>query len=74
MYISNVYQSSLRFHCQRFSNNAKPIFTDQELLTVYFFCGAYQRYFNIKEIHTFTKEYLRHGSQTCPLIIHSTIG
>ena len=58
MYICDVYQSSLKFYCQRFSNNATPIFTDQELLTVYLFCGAYQRYFSIKEIHTFTKEYL----------------
>ena len=56
MYICDVYQSSLKFYCQRFSNNATPIFTDQELLTVYLFCGAYQRYFSIKEIHTFTKD------------------
>ena len=58
MYICDVYQSLLKFYCQRFSNNATPIFTAQELLTVYLFCGAYQRYFSIKEIHTFTKEYL----------------
>ena len=58
MYICDIYESSLKFCCQRFSNNATPIFTDQELLTVYLFCGAYQRYFSIKEIHTFTKEYL----------------
>jgi len=58
MYICDIYQSSLKFYCQRFSNNATPIFTDQELLTVYLFCGAYQRYFQIKEIHTFTEEYL----------------
>lgn len=58
MYICDVYRSSLKFYCRRFSNNANPIFTDQELLTVYLFCGTYQRNFNIKEIHTFTKEYL----------------
>ncbi len=58
MYICDVYESSLKFYCQRFSNNANPTFTDQELLTAYLFCGAYQRYFSIKEIHTFTKEYL----------------
>lgn len=58
MYICDVYQSSLRFHCQRFSNNSNPEFTDEEVLTVYLFCGYYQRYLNIKEIHTFTKEYL----------------
>lgn len=58
MYICNVYESSLKFYCQRFSNNNHPIFTDQELLTVYLFYGAYQQYFKIKDIHTFTKEYL----------------
>ena len=58
MYICDIYPSSLKFHCQRFSNNTTLIFTDQELLTVYLFCGAYQCYFSIKEIHTFTKEYL----------------
>ena len=58
MYICDVYESSLKFYCQRFSNNNHPIFTDQELLTVYLFCGAYQQYFKIKDIHTFTKEYL----------------
>ena len=58
MYICDVYESLLRFYCQRFSNNNHPIFTDQELLTVYLFCGAYQQYFKIKDIYTFTKEYL----------------
>ena len=38
MYICDVYESSLKFYCQRFSNNNHPIFTDQELLTVYLFC------------------------------------
>lgn len=35
-----------------------PEFTDEEVLTVYLFCGYCQRYFSIKEIHTFAKEYL----------------
>ena len=58
MYICDVYKSSLRFYCQRFSNNSNPEFTDEEVLTVYLFCGYCQRYFGIKEIHTFAKEYL----------------
>lgn len=58
MYICNIYESSLKFYCQRFSNNCNPTFTDQKLFTVYLFCGAYQQYFKIKDIHTFTKEYL----------------
>lgn len=58
MYICDVYKSSLCFYCQRFSNNSNPEFTDEEVLTVYLFCGYCQRYFGIKEIHTFAKEYL----------------
>lgn len=58
MYICNVYQSSLCFHCQRFSNNSNPKFTDEEIFTVYPFCGYFQRCFDIRDIHTFAKEYL----------------
>lgn len=42
MYVYDVYEPSLKFYCQRFCNNSNPIFTDQELLTVYLFFGAYQ--------------------------------
>ena len=58
LYICNAYKSSLRFYCQRFSNNSNPEFTDEELLTVYLFCSYCQRYFGIREIHTFAQEYL----------------
>lgn len=58
MYICDVYKSSLRFYCQRFSNNSNPEFTDEEVLTVYLFCGYCQRYFGIKQIYTFANEYL----------------
>ena len=58
MYICDVYKSSLRFYCQRFSNNSSPGFTDEEVFTVYLFCGYCQRCFGIREIHTFAREYL----------------
>lgn len=58
MYICDVYKSTLHFYCQRFSNNSNPEFTDEEILTIYLFCGYCQRYFGINEIHTFAKEYL----------------
>ena len=58
MYIRDVYKSTLRFYCQRFSNNSNLEFTDEEILTIYLFCGYCQRYFGINEIHTFAKEYL----------------
>ena len=58
MYIRDVYKSTLRFYCQRFSNNSNLEFTDEEILTIYLFCGYCQRYFGINEIHTFAKDYL----------------
>lgn len=58
MYICDVYKSSLRFYRQRFSNNSNSEFTDEEVLTVYLFCDYCQRYFGIKEIYIFAKEYL----------------
>lgn len=58
MYFCDVYKSSLQYNCQRFSNNFVLLFTDEKVFSVYLFCGAYQRYFSIKEIYTFVKEYL----------------
>ena len=49
MYICDVYKSSLCFYCQKFSNNSNPKFTDEEVLTVYLFCGYCQRYFGSKK-------------------------
>lgn len=43
---------------QRHSNNSKPEFTDQEIMTIYLFAGYEQRYFQINEIYSFTKDYL----------------
>jgi hypothetical protein len=58
MYIYDMYDSELKYYCQRYSNNSKPVFTDQEILTIYLFAGHCQQYFHIKDIYTFAKEYL----------------
>jgi len=58
MYICDLYDSELKFYCQRYSNNSKPVFTDQEIMTIYLFAGHCQKYFLIKDIHSFAKEYL----------------
>lgn len=58
MYICDLYESELKYYCQRFSNNSTPDFTDQELLSIYLFVGSNQKYFQIKDIHLFAKEYL----------------
>lgn len=58
MYVCNLYDESLKYYCQRYSNNSTPIFSNQEILTIYLFVGSEQRYTRIKDIHSFAKEYL----------------
>ena len=57
-YICSIYEDILSSYCQRYSNNSKPIFTDQEILTIYFFVGSEQQYMQLKQIHSFAKDYL----------------
>ena len=57
LYISNLYDKELKFYCQRFSNNAKPKFTDIEILTTYLFVVSEQRYTQVKEVYNFIKDY-----------------
>jgi len=57
-YVCDLYEKELKYNCQRFSNNSKPEFTDQEIMTIYLFAGHEQRYFQINEIYSFTKDYL----------------
>ncbi len=59
MYICDMYEQCLKYHCQIYSNNSKPLFSDEEILTIYFFVGYEQKYTFIKDIHNFAKEYLR---------------
>lgn len=58
MYICDMYERNLKYHCQRYSNNSKPLFSDEEILTIYLFVGHEQKYTRLKDIHNFAKEYL----------------
>jgi hypothetical protein len=58
MYICDLYDSELKYYCQRYSNNSNPAFTDQEIMTIYLFAGHCQKYFQIKDIHEFASDYL----------------
>lgn len=55
--ICDKYDTELQFHCQRFTNNDSPEFTDQEVITIYLFCIHVEKRFRIKEMHRFIKEY-----------------
>jgi hypothetical protein len=58
LYICNLHESELQFTCERFSNNSKPEFTDQELITVYLFVMHSEQRFKVKQIYQFAKDYL----------------
>jgi len=58
MYISKLYEIELQYTCKRHSNNSLPKFTDAELMTIYIFAITEQKYFLIKDIYFFAKEYL----------------
>jgi len=58
MYISKLSEMELQYTCQRESNNSSPEFTDQELMTIYLFAITEQKYFLVKDIYLFTKEYM----------------
>lgn len=59
LYICDIYDSELKFSCQRFSNNNQPEFTDQEVLTIYLYVMHTEQRLKIKQIHGFASDYLR---------------
>jgi len=57
-YVCEKYEQELKYHCERFSNNNQPDFTDQEVLTIYLFCVYEEQRFQKKQMYNFTKDYL----------------
>ena len=57
-YVCNKYEEELKYHCERFSNNKNPDFSDQEVLTIYLFCVHEEQRFQLKQMHNFAKDYL----------------
>lgn len=56
--ISDLYNKELKFHCQRFTNNNSPKFTDVEIITIYLFAMIENERFTISQIYKFALEYL----------------
>lgn len=52
------YRAELWTHVQRLSPNAHPVFTDEEVLTVYLY-GLLQQLRTLQAIHTYTRRHLR---------------
>ena len=59
LYICDIYDSELKYLCQRFSNNDEPDFTDQEVITIYLYVMQVEQRLKIKQIHSFANDYLR---------------
>ena len=57
-YVCEKFEKELKFHCERFSNNNKPDFTDEEVMTIYLYIMHHEQRFKIKQIHKFASEYL----------------
>ncbi len=58
-YVSEKYESDLKFLCERFSNNNEPKFSDVEIMAVYLYVVHHEQQFKIKHIHRFASEYLK---------------
>ncbi len=58
-YVCEKYEEELQYHCERFSNNRQPKFTDQEVMTIYLFSVHEEQKFKVKEMYRFVKNYLR---------------
>jgi hypothetical protein len=59
LYICDIYDSKLRSACERFSNNNKPDFTDQEVLTIYLYSMNVEQRLKIMQIHEYASDHLR---------------
>jgi hypothetical protein len=57
-YICDKFEE-LKFYFERFSNNNKPEFTDQEVMTVYLYTMHHEGHTKVKHIHRFASEYLK---------------
>ena len=65
-YICECYTTELRWHCERFSNNNSPDFTDEELLTIYIFSITEEEKYKVKSIHNYAKKYLHEWFPNLP--------
>ncbi len=57
-YVCQKYEEELKYHCERFTNNNKPEFTDQEVITIYLFSVFEEQKLKLKQMHNFAKDYL----------------
>src|SRR5215204_7672567 len=56
LFVCQIYDTRSATCFQRLSNNSKPQFTDQELITIWFFAHFNEKY-QKKQIHRFIRAY-----------------
>lgn len=54
--ISELYDTTLKYYCERFSNNNRPVFSDEEIITIYL-TGVTEGMKTVKQIHIHAKNY-----------------
>lgn len=57
-FVCKTYEKDLKYCVQRFSNNSKPQFTDQEIMTVMLYCTAYEQRTTVRQVYDFTRHWL----------------
>jgi Transposase DDE domain len=66
LYICKLHNEDLKYMTQRYTNNDKPEFTDQEMMTVYLFCVQQEQRFRVSQIYAFADQYLRSWFPSLP--------
>jgi len=54
--VCEIYRTTLAWEVQRFSNNFRPKFTNEEVITCYLF-GILERRLTVKDVHHFIRNY-----------------
>lgn len=72
-FVCTQYDKTLKFHVQRFSNNHKPQFTDQEVITIMLYCTAYEKRLQIKEVYNFISNHMHDWFPRLPSYVAFTM-
>lgn len=59
LYICKLHNEELKCMTQRYTNNDKPVFTDQEIMTLYLFTVQQEKRFSVSQVYSFANDYLR---------------
>lgn len=63
--VCTLYHQYLWQYCERFSHNAHPEFTDEEVITIYLF-GIMEKRFEVAHIHKHAQDHLAHWFPKLP--------